>query len=780
MASMTESDVLPVLPLRNSVLFPASTLPVNVGRARSVRLVHGLGAPEGSEIVVVAQRQGETQEPEWKDLFEVGTLAKVLKVVRVGPGSYSLLLQGIARVRIVEPAESEPFMRAKIVRLDEPAPSFQGFYAGVDGLRSAFNELVAMLDEAFDDATRGLADTVQEAGKLADLVTAALPAELLTVGERQAVLDTGDLRERVAAAHVLVRRVIDSLRVRHQVEEMVEREGETQRELVLREQMRAIREELGEGDEEDDLGALRERVLRAGMTDDALKIAKKQLGRMSTMSQQSSEYHVTRAYVELLADLPWTKTSDEGIDVERVKACLEEDQYGLEKVKKRIVEYMAVRKLRGDKRGPILCFAGPPGVGKTTLARSIARAMGRSYTRVALGGVRDEAEIRGHRRTYVGAQPGKVMQAIKKVGVRNPVFLLDEIDKMGSDNHGDPSSALLEVLDPEQNGTFRDHYVDTEFDLSQVVFIATANDLSTVPGPLLDRMEVIQLSGYTRAEKMAIARFYVVPRQLTAHGLSPEELIFTDEGLGTLVDGYTREAGARGLERQVAAICRDVAMARASGDATVVTADAAAVERILGAARYHPELAEKKAAPGVVAGLAWTPAGGDVLFVEASKMPGRGGFKVTGNLRSVMQESAAAAMSFVRSHAKDLALDPEALSKVDVHLHVPKGGTPKDGPSAGVTMFTAVSSLLLGAPVRSDIAMTGEISLRGVVLPVGGIKEKLLAAHRAGMREVLIPARNERDLDELPQDVRDVMKVHLIKRVDEILALVLEAPASRA
>ncbi len=771
------SNVLPVLPLRNSVLFPASTLPVNVGRARSVRLVHGLGAPEGSEIVVVAQRDGDTQDPGWQDLYEVGTLARVLKVVRVGPGSYSLLLQGLARARIVNPIDTEPYMQADIERLDEPAPSFQGMYAGVDGLRAAFNELCAMLEDSFDDATKSLATTVQEAGKLADLVTAALPAEMLSVSERQAVLDTGDLRERVAAAHVLVRRVIDSLRVRHQVERMVEREGETQRELVLREQMRAIREELGEGEEEDELSALRERVLRAGMSDDALKLAKKQLGRMSTMQQQSSEYHVTRSYVELLADLPWEKSTDDHVDVERVRACLEEDQFGLEKAKKRIVEFMAVRRLRGDKRSPILCFAGPPGVGKTTLARSIARSMGRQYARVALGGVRDEAEIRGHRRTYVGAQPGKIIQAIKKVGTKNPVFLLDEIDKMGADNHGDPSSALLEVLDPEQNGTFRDHYVDTDFDLSQVTFIATANDLSQVSGPLLDRMEVIQLSGYTRGEKMAIGRFYVVPRQLSAHGLSPEELIISEEALGAIVDGHTREAGARGLERQVAAVCRDVAMARATGDERVVTVDVAGVERILGPARYYPELAEKKSAPGVVAGLAWTPAGGDVLFVEASKSPGRGGFKVTGNLRSVMQESAAAAMSFVRSHALELALDPEAIAKLDVHLHVPKGGTPKDGPSAGVTMFTAVSSLLLDCPVRSDIAMTGEISLRGVVLPVGGIKEKLLAAHRAGMKEVLIPAKNEQDLEELPKDVRDAMKVHLISRVDQILSLVLEAPA---
>jgi ATP-dependent Lon protease len=506
------------------------------------------------------------------------------------------------------------------------------------------------------------------------------------------------------------------------------------------------------------------------------------------MQQQSAEYNVTRSYVEWLADLPWSKTTQDKLDPQDVRRCLDEDHFGLEKVKKRIVEYIAVRKLKNDSpalraskqnlRGPILCFIGPPGVGKTSLGRSIARSMGRRYHRIALGGVRDEAEIRGHRRTYVGALPGRIMQGLKKVGVKNPVFVLDEIDKMGVDMMGDPSAALLEVLDPAQNNSFQDHYIDTPFDLSQVTFLATANNPDTIPEPLWDRLEVIEVPGYTRHEKRNIAKEFLVPKQLSSHGLTDEKLEFTIEGIETLIDRYTREAGVRGLEREIGSVCRAIAMRIAEGEDVHEKATPELVEKVLGAPRHSPDQAERTMTPGVATGLAWTPSGGDILFIECTSMPGKGTITVTGNLRSVMQESAHTALSYVRSKTDKLKLDPEFLKAIDLHIHVPKGGTPKDGPSAGVTMFAAVTSLLLKWPLKRDVAMTGEITLRGAVMPVGGIKEKLLAAHRAGITEVLVPARNEADLDEVPKDVRDAMRIHLVKRVDEVLALVLDPMAT--
>ena len=558
---------------------------------------------------------------------------------------------------------------------------------------------------------------------------------------------------------------------------MIADEGKAQREAILRHQMKTIKEELGEGGDEDEVDELRERIRKAHLPDEVQRVARKQLGRLAGMQPQSAEYNVTRTYLEWLADVPWSKTTSDRLSVEETRRCLDEDHYGLEKIKKRIIEYVAVRKLAGSKKAPILCFIGPPGVGKTSLGRSIARSMGRRYHRIALGGVRDEAEIRGHRRTYVGALPGRIVQGMKKVGVKNPVIVLDEVDKMGVDMLGDPSAALLEVLDPEQNGTFQDHYLDVPYDLSQVTFLCTANNPDTIPPALWDRMEVIECPGYTRSEKLAIAREFLCPKQLSAHGLTDERLEFAESGIERIADSYTREAGVRGLEREIGAVCRSVVMRIAEGETDLrMVADAEAVEKILGPPRYLPDMAERTSAPGVATGLAWTPSGGDILFIEATQMPGKGEVLVTGNLKSVMSESAATAVSFVRSRAKDLGLDPEFLKKTDLHLHIPKGGTPKDGPSAGVTMFSAVASLLLHCPVRKDVAMTGEITLRGNVLPVGGIKEKLLAAHRAGIRIVLLPARNERDLEELPKDVRSELTVFLVKRVDEVLPLVLEPP----
>jgi ATP-dependent Lon protease len=776
-----QTESLPILPLRNSVVFPASIVPVNVGRLRSVRLIEQLLELERPLVGVVGQLRPDVDEPGLEDLHAVGTVARIVKVVRLGPQNFSVVLHGVARMRIEAPEADGVVLRARIVQL----PDELNRDAQVDGLAASLRKYTAALIEAIPTLAPELAQivaNVQEPGVLADLVAANLDAELLSTVDKQAVLATFEVAARIERVMAAVRRKLDSLKVRRDVSAMVESEGKTQREIILRQQMRNIKEELGEGAEDDEVEALRDRLLAAGLSDDAKKIARKQLGRIANMPPQSAEYNVTRNYLEWLADLPWDKTSPEKIDVEDCRRCLEEDHYGLEKVKKRIIEYMAVRKLRSDKKGPILCFIGPPGVGKTSLGRSIARSMGRRYHRIALGGVRDEAEIRGHRRTYVGALPGRLMQGLKKVGVKNPVLVLDEIDKLGKDTHGDPSSALLEVLDPAQNDTFQDHYIDTSFDLSQVVFIATANSADTIPGPLWDRLEVIEVSGYTREEKRAIARHHLVPKQVSAHGLPADGVEFTHDGLARLIEGYTREAGVRGLDRQIGAVCRFAAMQMSEGNLDrVLVDDDRSLEKILGAPRYKPDLAERTSMPGVATGLAWTPSGGDILFIEATKMVGKGDIRITGNLRSVMQESAHTAVSFVRSRAKELRLDPEFMKHIDLHLHVPKGGTPKDGPSAGVTMFSALTSLLLGFSVKKEVAMTGEITLRGLVLPVGGIKEKLLAAHRAGIREVLIPKKNERDLDEIPADVRKELTVHLVSRMEEILPLVLEPlPATSA
>ncbi len=770
-----EPELLPILPLRNSVVFPASVVPINVGRSRSVRLVEDLLGQERAVVGIVSQREADVDEPGFGDLFAVGTVARVVKIIRLGSSNYSVVLHGLSRMRLEGHAGSDPYMRARIRRIPEDLERDAELDRLGSQLRDTMREVLHLMPN-LPQETAGILDNVRESAALADLIASNLTQEQATVGDKQGILETLDAKARVRAVLGIVGRQLELLRVRREVSTMVANEGKSQRELVLRQQMKTIREELGEGGEDDEVEELRERVRAAGLPDDALKIARKQLSRLAGMQQQSAEYNVTRTYVEWLADLPWSKLTGDKLDVDDVRRCLDEDHFGLEKVKKRIIEYIAVRKLRGDKKGPILCFIGPPGVGKTSLGRSIARSMGRRYHRIALGGVRDEAEIRGHRRTYVGALPGRIVQGLKKVATRNPVFVLDEIDKMGVDMMGDPAAALLEVLDPEQNSTFQDHYIDTPFDLSQVTFLATANNPDTIPEALWDRLEIIQVPGYTRREKKSIAKEFLCPKQLAAHGLTPERLEFTEEGIDSIVDYYTREAGVRGLEREIGSVCRHVAMRLAEGEDVHISATKESVEKILGVPRYSREMMEEHLSPGVATGLAWTPSGGDVLYIEASKMPGKGAITVTGNLKSVMQESASAAVSFVRSKAALLGLDPEFMRTVDLHLHVPKHGTPKDGPSAGVTMFTAISSLLLNVPVKRDVAMTGEITLRGNVLPVGGIKEKLLAAHRFGMKVVLIPARNERDLDDVPKDVRDQMTIHLIKRVDEILPIVLEPP----
>jgi ATP-dependent Lon protease len=772
-------ETLPILPLRNSVVFPASVVPINVGRARSVRLVEELLEKERAVVGIVSQKDSDVDEPLFDDMYRIGTVARVVKVIRIGPSNYSVVLHGLARLEMLGQVSLEPFMTAKIRRIPEDLERDAELDALGAKLREVMRE-VLLLTPSLPKETASVLDNVRESGALADLVASNLTPEQATVADKQKVLETYEAKERVRVVLSMVQRQLDMLKVRQEVSTLVADEGKAQREQILRQQLRSIREELGEASEDDEVEALRERIRKAQLPEDALKIAKKQLARLAGMAQQSAEYNVTRNYVEWLSDLPWSKTTPDKLDPVDVRRCLDEDHYGLEKVKKRIVEYIAVRKLRSDKKGPILCFIGPPGVGKTSLGRSIARSMGRRYHRIALGGVRDEAEIRGHRRTYVGALPGRIMQGLKKIGVKNPVFVLDEVDKMGVDMMGDPAAALLEVLDPAQNNTFQDHYIDTPFDLSQVTFLATANNPDTIPGPLWDRLEVIEVAGYTRREKASIAKQHLIPKALASHGLTDERLEFTDEGIETIVDSYTREAGVRGLEREIGSVCRAIAMRLASGEDVHEKATRELVEKVLGPPRHVPDLVEREVQPGVATGLAWTPSGGDILFIEAMKMPGKGGVVITGNLKSVMEESATTAVSFIRSRAARLHLDPEFLRSIDLHIHFPKGGTPKDGPSAGITIYSAVASLLLGAPVKRDVAMTGEITLRGNVLPVGGIKEKLLAAHRAGIKTILMPARNERDLDDVPKDVRDNLDIHLIKRVDEILPLVLEPPAAPA
>jgi ATP-dependent Lon protease len=765
---------VPVLALRNSVLFPLSVVPINVGRTRSVRLVEELLGKERALVGVLAQRSADVEEPTFRDLYEIGTLARVVKVMRSG-SNYSVLLNGLGRFRVTRAVSLEPYMRADVARIAEPLARDVELDALGTTLREQARRLLD-LSPSLPKETAGIVDNVREPGALADLLSSNFPTEHISLAEKQAVLEAFDVKARVRLVLGMVGRQLEVLKVKKEITSMAQQEmSKSEREYILSQQMKQIRAELGESGEEE-IDELREKLRRAELPPEVEKVAKKQLSRLMFMQQQSGEYNVTRTYLEWLSDMPWNKSMPDKIDVAEVRRCLDEDHFGLEKVKKRILEYVAIRQLRADKKGPIMLFIGPPGVGKTSLGRSIARAMGRRYGRIALGGVRDEAEVRGHRRTYVGALPGRIVQALKKVQSKNPVLVLDEVDKMGVDMRGDPGAALLEALDPEQNNAFQDHYLDVPLDLSQIVFLATANDRSTIPQALYDRMEVIEVAGYTRAEKYHIAKDFLVPKQLEQHGLTDERLDFTDEGIHALIDFYTREAGVRGLERQVAAVCRNKSVRLAEGEDSVDVVTKEFCEKVLGAHIHRPELAERKGAPGIVAGLGVTSAGGDILFVECTKMPGKGNVMLTGNMKNVMQESATTAISFVRSKADRLMLDPDWLKTIDLHLHLPNGGVPKDGPSAGVTMFTAVASLLLNAPVKPDIAMTGEISLRGKVLPVGGIKEKLLAAHRAGMKEVLMPKQNERDLDDVPKEIRDEMKIHLLSTMDQILPLVLLPP----
>jgi ATP-dependent Lon protease len=766
-------ELLSILPLRNSVLFPGSIIPIDVGRKKSVRLVEEAISKERPVIGILTQREARTEDPTDSDLYTVGSAARILKVIKLAKDNFSVILQGVSRVRILEYTQRDPFIMSRVQAVPDVTKPDVELDALVLNLKDIAKRVVKLMPELPKEAS-ALLDSVTEPGQLADLITSNLD---ISVDEKQEILETFDLKARLRKVLAFLSRQLEVLKVREKINSQVQEEmGRNQREYVLRQQLKAIKEELGELDDSGgDLEEFKEKIDKAQMPAEAEKASLKQLDRLKVMQPSSAEYTVTRTYLEWLVELPWSEATDDNLDIENVRKVLDEDHYDLDKIKKRIVEYIAVRKLKPDKKGPILCLVGPPGVGKTSLGRSVARAIGRKFIRVSLGGVRDEAEIRGHRRTYVGSLPGRIIQNMKKAGKINPVFMLDEIDKLGHDFRGDPASALLEVLDPEQNNAFSDHYLEVSYDLSKVMFIATANFMDPVPPALRDRLEILELPGYTRDEKMQIAKQFLLPKQLEEHGLTPEQLEFTDEALGEIIDSYTREAGVRNLEREVANIIRGCAVKVAEGidENELPPVQKDALSGFLGPQKFISEVAERVAEPGVATGLAWTPVGGDIIFVEATRMPGKGNLVLTGQLGDVMKESAQAAMSYVRSRSSDLGIKDSFFEKHDVHVHIPAGAIPKDGPSAGITLFIALASLLKNTCVRPDVAVTGEITLRGAVLPVGGIKEKVLAAHRAGIKVVILPERNQKDLVDIPQQAKDELEIQFVKRVDEVLPMVL-------
>jgi ATP-dependent Lon protease len=765
-------EFISVLPLRNSVLFPGSIIPIDVGRKKSVKLVEEAISKERPVIGIVTQRDAKTEDPGPNDLYTVGCAARILKVIKLAKDNFSVILQGISRIRLLEVAGQDPFMTARVQPLPDPTGSSVELDTLVVNLKDVAKRVIKLMPDLPKEAS-SLVDSVTDPGQLADLITSQLDVQ---VEEKQEVLEIFDLKVRLRRVLQFLSRQHEVLKVREKINTQVQEEmGRNQREYVLRQQLKAIKEELGEIDESGgDLDDFREKIANAKLPPESEKVALKQLDRLKVMQPSSAEYTVTRTYLEWLVELPWAISTEDKLDIQAARDILNADHYDLEKVKRRILEYLAVRKLKSDKKGPILCLVGPPGVGKTSLGRSIARSLGRKFIRISLGGVRDEAEIRGHRRTYVGSLPGRLIQGMKKAGSNNPVFMLDEIDKLGHDFRGDPAAALLEVLDPEQNHSFSDHYLEVPFDLSKVMFVATANIMDPIPPALRDRLEVLEIPGYTREEKLNISKQFLIPKQLEEHGLTKERVEFQDAAVAEVIDSYTREAGVRNLEREMASVVRAIAVLVAENKAKekeVVSLDR--IPDFLGPQKFLPEAAERTSEPGVATGLAWTPVGGDILFIEATRMNGKGQLVLTGQLGDVMKESAQAALSFIRSRAKWLGLEETFLEKADLHLHIPAGAIPKDGPSAGVTMFVAMVSLLTGKPVRHDVAMTGEITLRGLVLPVGGIKEKFLAAHRAGIKRVIMPERNRKDVIEIPEQPRKEIEIVFVKRMDEILSLAL-------
>jgi ATP-dependent Lon protease len=774
-------NVVPILPLKETVVYPLTAAPLAVGQDRSLRLVEGVVAGE-RQVGLVAVKEPGVERGEPENTFTIGTLAQVSQVLRIPDGTVRLLVKGLERIRVVEYVQREPYLLARFERIPETVEDDVEVQAMVRNVQSQFQRLVDLSPTLPDELSTAVIN-LDEPLQIIYFIANSLRLDL---AERQELLSIDSAKSKLEWITGVLTRELEVLEIGKRIQtEAQERLSKAQREYFLREQIKAIRKELGEADEDQsEVDQLRTKIEDAKLPDEVRKEAERELSRLEKLSPASPEHSVIRTYLDWIVTLPWNVSIGGEIDVAKARQILDEDHYDLEKVKERILEYLAVLKLRDERlasdpeerakhREPILCFVGPPGVGKTSLGQSIAKALGRKFVRMSLGGVRDEAEIRGHRRTYVGAMPGRFIQAIRRAESNNPVFMLDEVDKVGSDWRGDPSSALLEALDPEQNKDFRDHYLDAPFDLSHVMFITTANTLDTIPPPLRDRMEIIQLPGYTEEEKLNIAERYLVPKQLRAHGLRPEEVVFTEDGLRTIIRDYTREAGVRNVEREVAAVIRKVATRIAEGKADKVSVDAALVRELLGRPRFFGEVVERIDRPGVATGLVWTPVGGEILFIEATLMNGKKELKLTGQMGDVMKESAEAALSYVRSKARELGIDPLFFENHDLHIHVPAGAVPKDGPSAGVALVTALVSLLTGRLVRSDVAMTGEITLRGKVLPIGGVKEKVLGARRAGITTVILPKRNEHDLDELPAELREQMTFVFAENADEVLKTAL-------
>ena len=773
---LEESESYPVMPLRNTVLFPQQVIPIYIGRDKSLKLINEL-PPKSKHVVVVAQEDGSIEDPSPEDLYSFGTLAVVLKVFDMPDNSKSAIVQGIDRVKILSYNQKEPYYRAAVQRVADTSPTDDiELDAMGSNLRQVFGELIQVAPNLSEEHS-GMLSNIQKPSRLADRTIS-----LLTVSnpEKQGILEELDVKKRVEKAINILTKEIQRIKLGEEIQTEVHDEiAKSQREYYLREQMKAIKRELGEDESQVELKEIEDAIKEAKMPEEAEKVALKELDRLSKIPSQSPEYTVSRTYLDWLTELPWSETSEDNINISDAKTILDDDHYGLDKVKERILEYLAVRALKmkkdpkGGVRGPILCFAGPPGVGKTSLGRSIARSMGREFVRMSLGGVRDEAEIRGHRRTYIGALPGRILQSLKKAGTNNPVFMLDEIDKLGMDFRGDPSSALLEVLDPEQNSAFSDHYLEVDFDLSNVMFIATANYQDPIPPALKDRMEIIDFSGYIMDEKVLIAKKHLIPKQVEENGLTKKDVAMDDSALKELINSYTREAGVRNLEREIANVFRKVARNKIEKNAKKIKVNKKKVTEYLGAARFYSEIAERATKPGVVTGLAWTAAGGDILFIEASKMKGKGNLTLTGQLGDVMKESATAAMTYVRSHTDILGLDENFNEITDIHVHVPAGAIPKDGPSAGVGMFTSIVSLLTGQPVEDRVAMTGEITLRGNVLPIGGVKEKVTAAHRSGIKTIILPDHNRKDLEDIPEHIKKDLEFHFAKEMMDVIDVAL-------
>jgi ATP-dependent Lon protease len=756
---------LPVLPLKETVVYPDSMTPLAIGQERSIRLIDDVVGGDRL-LALVTVRDDDAETPGWDDLYEVGTAAVVHKMIRVPDGTLRILVQGVRRIRLERRVGDDPYLVGEFVTLEdtvEETKELEALTRNVQGLFARIIGLVPYLPEELQIA----AANVEDPSALCNLVASTLR---LKTNEKQELLEETDVMQRLRDVSLILNRELEVFELGTRIQSQVQSElDKGQREFFLRQQLKAIQDELGEGDpEQAEMEELRGRLEELDLPEPVEKAAMRELGRLERLPSAAAEYGVIRTYLDWIATLPWNVTTTDNLDLGHARSVLDADHYDLEKVKDRIIEHLAVSKLRNDPSGQILCFAGPPGVGKTSLGESIARTLERKFARLSVGGVRDEAEIRGHRRTYIGAMPGAIIRALRDAESLNPVLLIDEIDKLGSDFRGDPASAMLEVLDPEQNKTFRDHYLDLPFDLSKVLFICTANTVDTIPAPLLDRMDVISLSGYTEDEKLGIAKRYLVPKQIEAHGLAPEQIAFTDKALRLVIREYTREAGVRGLERRVADLCRKAARKVAEGFEGKVRVDERRVRAGLGARRFSGEARRRTAEPGVATGLAYTAAGGDVLFIEAGAYPGKGKLTITGQLGEVMQESAQAALSWVRSHAAELDLPDDWFARHDVHLHVPAGAVPKDGPSAGITMATAIASLVRGLPVSAEVGMTGEITLTGQVLGIGGVREKVLAAQRAGLKRVILPSENEPDLDELPADTRRELEFVLVDSIDQV------------